>query len=171
MECITIHISNSMRQIYKMSARPDSTQLNQFWKCSERRRLAKNWAIFSFQLSWVELGRALWIGLYLYVCSMSQSKTAYTLGLMDSVKNADLCCRHWYRNLVVVWRRSSTRTREWRCHYYIWYRGRKRYDGRRWRYKRCPMGLSNSPSHLVMLLSNLFSDKTRYHSCLCYMDD
>ena len=44
-------------------------------------------------------------------------------------------------------------------------------DGRRWKYKRCPMGLSNSPSHLVMLLSNLFSDKTRHHSCLCYMDD
>ena len=30
---------------------------------------------------------------------------------------------------------------------------------------------SNSPSHLVMLLSNLFTDKTRYHSVLCYMDD
>jgi len=33
------------------------------------------------------------------------------------------------------------------------------------------MGLSTSPAHLVMLLSSLFSDKTRYHTCLCYMND
>ena len=44
-------------------------------------------------------------------------------------------------------------------------------DGRRWRFCRCPMGLCNSPAHLVMLLGNLFSDKTRYHNVLCYMDD
>ena len=44
-------------------------------------------------------------------------------------------------------------------------------DGKNSRFKRCPMGLSTSPAHLVMLLSSLFTDKTRYHSSLCYMDD
>ena len=44
-------------------------------------------------------------------------------------------------------------------------------DGRRWRYARCPFGLNNSPSRLNLILSNLFSDKTRFHSLCCYVDD
>jgi len=44
-------------------------------------------------------------------------------------------------------------------------------DGRRWRYARCPFGLNNSRSQLNLILSNLFSDKTRFHSLCCYVDD
>ena len=44
-------------------------------------------------------------------------------------------------------------------------------DGRRWRYTRAPMGLCNSPSALNLHLSNIFSDKTRFHSLACYVDD
>jgi len=33
-------------------------------------------------------------------------------------------------------------------------------DGRRWRYTSAPMGMSNSPSALNLLLSNIFSDKS-----------
>ena len=40
-------------------------------------------------------------------------------------------------------------------------------DGRRYRYRRCPFGLNNSlSSQLNLILSNLFSDKTRFHSTL-----
>ena len=51
-------VTTSFWQFSAYSERPtqlNSTQLNQFWKCSERRRLAKSWAIFSFsvELSWV----------------------------------------------------------------------------------------------------------------------
>ena len=44
-------------------------------------------------------------------------------------------------------------------------------DGRRWRFKRSPFGLHSSPSHLILILSNLFSDKTRFHNIAVYMDD
>ena len=44
-------------------------------------------------------------------------------------------------------------------------------DGRRWRYTPCPMGLNNSPSQLNLILSNIFSDKSRFHSLACYVDD
>ena len=44
-------------------------------------------------------------------------------------------------------------------------------DGRRWRYTRAPMGMSNSPSALNLLLSTIFSDKSRFHSLACYVDD
>ena len=44
-------------------------------------------------------------------------------------------------------------------------------DGRRYRYTRAPMGLSNSPSALNLHLSNIFSDKSRFHSLACYVDD
>jgi len=44
-------------------------------------------------------------------------------------------------------------------------------DGRRWRYTRAPMGMSNSPSALNLLLSNIFSDKSRFHSLACDVDD
>jgi len=44
-------------------------------------------------------------------------------------------------------------------------------DGRRWRYARCPFGLHNSPSQLNLIVGNLFSDKTRFHSLCCYVDD
>jgi len=44
-------------------------------------------------------------------------------------------------------------------------------DGRRWHYARCPFGLNNSRSQLNLILSNLFSDKTRFHSLCCYVDD
>jgi len=44
-------------------------------------------------------------------------------------------------------------------------------DGRRHRYARAPMGLNNSPSALNLHLSNIFSDKSRFHSLACYVDD
>jgi len=44
-------------------------------------------------------------------------------------------------------------------------------DGRRWRYTRAPMGMANSPSALNLLISNIFSDKSRFHSLACYVDD
>ena len=44
-------------------------------------------------------------------------------------------------------------------------------DGRRYRYTRAPMGLSSSPSQLNLILSNIFSDKLRFHSLACYVDD
>ena len=48
-----VKFHRSFRHI--QSARLNSTQLNQFWKCSELRDWQKNWAIFSFFFSWVEL--------------------------------------------------------------------------------------------------------------------
>jgi len=33
-------------------------------------------------------------------------------------------------------------------------------DGQRWQFKRSPFGLHLSPSHLILILSSLFSDKT-----------
>ena len=33
------------------------------------------------------------------------------------------------------------------------------------------MGLNNSPSALNLHLSNIFSDKSRFHSLACYVDD
>jgi len=33
------------------------------------------------------------------------------------------------------------------------------------------MGLSNSPSQLNLILSNIFCDKSRFHSLTCYVDD
>ena len=33
------------------------------------------------------------------------------------------------------------------------------------------MGLNNSPSQLNLILSNIFSDKTRFHRLACYADD
>ena len=33
------------------------------------------------------------------------------------------------------------------------------------------MDMSNSPSALNLLLSNIFSDKSRFHSLACYLDD
>jgi len=33
------------------------------------------------------------------------------------------------------------------------------------------MGLGNSPSALNLLISNIFSDKSRFHSLACYVDD
>jgi len=44
-------------------------------------------------------------------------------------------------------------------------------DGRLWRYTRCTMGLSNSPSQLNLILSNIFCDKSRFYSLACYVDD
>ena len=44
-------------------------------------------------------------------------------------------------------------------------------DGRRWRFKRAPFGLLCSPTHLILILSNLFCDKTRFHSLAVYMDN
>jgi len=44
-------------------------------------------------------------------------------------------------------------------------------DGRRWRYTRCAMGLSCSPAQLNLILSNIFCDKSRFHSLACYVDD
>jgi len=44
-------------------------------------------------------------------------------------------------------------------------------DGRRWRYTRCAMGLSCSPAQLNLILSNIFCDKSCFHSLACYVDD
>jgi len=44
-------------------------------------------------------------------------------------------------------------------------------DGRHWRYTLYPMGSSNSPSQLNLLLSNTFCDKSRFYSLACYVDD
>ena len=44
-------------------------------------------------------------------------------------------------------------------------------DGRRFRYKRVPFGLSTAPSALILVLGNLFADKNKYHSLWIYMDD
>jgi len=44
-------------------------------------------------------------------------------------------------------------------------------NGRRWRYTRAPMGMANSPSALNLLISTIFSDKSRFHSLACYVDD
>jgi len=44
-------------------------------------------------------------------------------------------------------------------------------DGRRWRYTRFAMGLSCSPAQLNLILSNIFCDKSRFHSLACYVDD
>jgi len=44
-------------------------------------------------------------------------------------------------------------------------------DGLRYRYRRCPFGLNNSPSQLNLILGNLFSDKSRFHSLASYADD
>jgi len=44
-------------------------------------------------------------------------------------------------------------------------------DGRRWRCTRCAMGLSCSPAQLNLVLSNIFCDKSRFHSLACYVDD
>ena len=33
------------------------------------------------------------------------------------------------------------------------------------------MGLNNSPSQLNLILSNIFSDKSRFRSLACYLDD
>jgi len=44
-------------------------------------------------------------------------------------------------------------------------------DGRRWRYTRAPMGMANSLSALNLLISNIFSDKSRFHNLACYVDD
>jgi len=33
------------------------------------------------------------------------------------------------------------------------------------------MGLSNSPSQLNLIISNIFCDKSRFHSLACYVDD
>ena len=43
-------------------------------------------------------------------------------------------------------------------------------DGRRWRFKHAPFGLSCSPAHLILILLNLFCDKMRFHSLAMYMD-
>jgi len=43
-------------------------------------------------------------------------------------------------------------------------------DGRRWRFKRAPFGLSCSV-HFILILRNLFCDKTRFHSLAVYMYD
>jgi len=40
-------------------------------------------------------------------------------------------------------------------------------DRRRWRYTQAPMGMANSPSALNLLISNIFSDKSRFHSLAC----
>jgi len=42
---------------------------------------------------------------------------------------------------------------------------------RRYRYTRAPMGLSSSPSQLNLILTNIFSDKSRFHSLTCNVDD
>jgi len=39
------------------------------------------------------------------------------------------------------------------------------------RYRRCPFGLNNSGSQLNLILGNVFSDKSRFHSLACYGDD
>jgi len=44
-------------------------------------------------------------------------------------------------------------------------------DGRRWRYTRAPMDMANSPSDFNLLISNIFSDKSRFHSLACYVND
>jgi len=44
-------------------------------------------------------------------------------------------------------------------------------DGRRFKYRRCPFGLNNTPSQLSLILGNLFSDKSRFHSLACYAGD
>jgi len=44
-------------------------------------------------------------------------------------------------------------------------------DGRRFKYRRCPFGLNNAPSQLSVILGNLFSDKSRFHSLACYAGD
>ena len=44
-------------------------------------------------------------------------------------------------------------------------------EGLRYRFKRCPFGLSTSPSQLILTLSTLFADKNRFHSIGIYMDD
>jgi len=44
-------------------------------------------------------------------------------------------------------------------------------DGRRWQFKRCPFGLSTSPNQLVLILTSLFSDRSRFNNLSFYMDD
>jgi len=44
-------------------------------------------------------------------------------------------------------------------------------NGQRWQFKRCPFGLSTSPSQSVLILTNLFSDRSRFTNLNCYMDD
>ena len=44
-------------------------------------------------------------------------------------------------------------------------------NGLRFRYRRCPFRLNNSGSQFHLILGNLFSDKSRFHSLACYADD
>ena len=44
-------------------------------------------------------------------------------------------------------------------------------DGLRYRYCRVPMGLNNAPSQLILMLSQIFQDKNRFHSTWLYMND
>jgi len=44
-------------------------------------------------------------------------------------------------------------------------------DGRSWKFKRCPFLLNCSLAHLILILSSLFCDKTRFHSVAVYMND
>jgi len=44
-------------------------------------------------------------------------------------------------------------------------------DGRRWRFAKCPFGLSSLPPALICALAQLFSDRCRYQGISVYMDD
>lgn len=44
-------------------------------------------------------------------------------------------------------------------------------DGRRWMFRRTPFGLANSPHALLQIVSKLFSDRRRFSTIRCYMDD
>ena len=44
-------------------------------------------------------------------------------------------------------------------------------DGRRWRFAKCPFGLSSSPAALICALVQLFSNRCRYQGISVYMDD
>ena len=44
-------------------------------------------------------------------------------------------------------------------------------NGLRFRYRRCPFRPNNSGSQFNLILGNLFSDKSRFHSLACYADD
>ena len=44
-------------------------------------------------------------------------------------------------------------------------------DGRRYRFRRAPFGLSSSPAFLLLILGDMFADKNKFHNLSIYMDD
>jgi len=74
------------------SARLNSTELNQFWKCSELCNWAKNWATFSYFFSWVvrvfRAPDALWTLLQLNSTQLNSTQLPVKLSLVGCSEQA-----------------------------------------------------------------------------------